>query len=154
MCCRPRAVPSTPAGRRDALRRAFTLVELMVVIVIIGLLAGVVSFSVRGYLVAAKQNIARSEIAKVCQALDTFYTVFDRYPSNSEGLEALVTPTEKFPEGILNKLPQDPWGNRYQYNHPGRSTPFEVLCLGADEREGGSGADADISSVDLEQARP
>jgi general secretion pathway protein G len=126
----------------------------MVVIVIIGLLAGVVSFSVRGYLVAAKQNIARSEIAKIGQALDTFYTVFDRYPSNSEGLEALVDKSEKFPDGILNKLPRDPWGNPYQYNHPGRSTPYEVLCLGADQREGGSGAESDISSADLEQSQP
>ena len=127
----------------------FTLVELMVVIVIIGLLAGVVSVSVRSYLIKSKQNVAKMEIAKICQALDTFYTEFDRYPTSQEGLDILVEKSESFTDGLLNKLPQDPWNNPYEYMQPGRDGPYEVVCYGADHREGGTGADSDISSADL-----
>jgi general secretion pathway protein G len=135
------------------LRRAFTLVELMVVIVLIGLLAGAVSLGVRGYLITGKQNIARMEVAKIGQALETFYTAYDRYPANDEGLESLVRPSDKFPDGVLNKTPRDPWGRAYQYNQPGRSGPYEVISYGADGREGGEGADSDITSADLSDAK-
>lgn len=130
-------------------RCGFTLVELMVVIVIIGLLAGVVTFSVRGYLITSKQNIAKMEISKVVQALETYYTIFDRYPSNEEGLTVLAQASEKFPDGILTKVPRDPWGSPYQYNSPGRSVPYEVISYGADHREGGDSGDRDISNVEL-----
>jgi general secretion pathway protein G len=137
MCCRPSAV----------VRHAgFTLVELLVVIVIIGLLAAAVTFGVRGYLIQGKQNVAKLEIAKISQALETFYTMSDRYPTNEEGIEALAAKTEKFPDGILTKVPRDPWGQEYTYNCPGRGVPYEVVCLGADRREGGVGADEDLSS--------
>jgi general secretion pathway protein G len=130
-------------------RRGFTLVELMVVIVIIGMLAGAVTFSVRGYLITSKQNVARMDIAKIGQALETFYIQYDRYPSNDEGIEILATNTEKFPNGILSQMPKDPWGHPYQYNYPGRNGAFEVVSLGADGREGGTGGDEDISSENL-----
>src|SRR5262245_32372957 len=135
---------------RFAARRGFTLVELMVVIVIIGLLAGAVTVGVRSYLVAGKQNVAKMEIANICQALETFYSASDRYPSDEEGLEVLAKPTEKFVDGLLNKVPRDPWGRPYQYNQPGRGRPYEVICYGADGREGGGGADRDITSADLD----
>lgn len=140
---------SCNASRRR--RAAFTLVELMVVIVIIGLLAGAVTLGVRSYLIAGKQNVARMEISKICQALDTFYTAYDRYPSNEEGLEILAQPSDKFADRILNKVPQDPWGHPYQYNNPGRDSPYEVISYGADAREGGDGADQDLVSWDLGQ---
>lgn len=123
---------------KDAARRdGYTLVELMVVIVIIGLLAGVVSVSVRSYLIRSKQNVARMEIAKICQALDTFYSEFDRYPTSEEGLEALVEESAAFPDGLLNRLPQGPWDHAYEYLQPGREGPYEVISYGADHREGG-----------------
>ena len=130
-------------------RRAFTLVELMVVIVIIGLLAGTVTVSVRSYLIRGKQSVAKMEIARICEAIDVYYANFDQYPRNDVGLQALVEQTTEFPDGLLNRLPTDPWGNPYQYNHPGQNRPYEVICYGADGNEGGSGADSDISSDDL-----
>lgn len=130
-------------------RQAFSLVELMVVIVIIGLLSGVVTISVRSYLTRSKQNIAKLEISKICGALETYYTTYDRYPTSQEGLAALAQPSTEFPEGLLTFIPSDPWGNPYEYLSPGRSTPYEVLCYGADHREGGSGADSDLTSVAL-----
>lgn len=129
-------------------RRAFSLLELMVVLVILGLLSGIVVFKTRSYLVISKQNAAKVEIANICQALETFYSVFDRYPTNEEGLAILSQPSDKLVDGILNKVPRDPWSHPYQYNNPGRSGAYEVLCYGADGRESGDAANMDISSDD------
>jgi general secretion pathway protein G len=137
-------------GLRGEPNPGFTLVELMVVMVLVGLMAGAVTVGVRSYLIVGKQRIARLEVAKVCQALDTYYSAFDRYPNSDQGLEALVTPNEKFSEPLLNKLPIDPWGHRYEYIQPGRKGPYEVICYGADGREGGDGANKDLSSADIE----
>lgn len=130
-------------------RSAFSLVELMVVIVIIGLLASVVTISMQGYLTSSKQNIAKMEISKIVTALDTFYTQYDRYPTNAEGIRMLVDPSDKFPEGLLSKLPKDPWNAEYEYLSPAANAPFEVICYGRDHKEGGTGADRDISSIEL-----
>ena len=129
--------------------RAFSLVEIMVVLVIIGLLAGIVTLNVRGYMVRGKQDAARTQIATYKQALDTWYTVYSRYPTNDEGLETLTLKTDKLPEPLIERIPLDPWGNAYQYNQPGRRGPYEVISFGADGREGGESADKDISSDDL-----
>ena len=122
----------------------------MVVIVIIGLLAGVTTISVRSYLIRSKQNVARLEISKIAVALDTFYTQFGRYPTNEEGLQVLVEPSDEFPDGLINKLPRDPWGYEFEYHSPGQHGPYDILCYGADHREGGSGGDADIWRDDVE----
>ena len=135
---------------RVARRAGFTLVELMVVIVIVGLLAGAATVSVRSYLIRGKRSVARMDIAKICQALDTYYTANDRFPPSDRGLEFVTEKTETFPDGLLSKLPKDPWGNDYVYRLPGRDTAYEVVCYGADNQEGGEGADADVSSVDIE----
>lgn len=132
---------------------AFSLVEIMVVLVIIGLLASVVTVNVRNYLASAKQNTARMEIATICDALDTYYTVFNRYPSNEEGIAALTQGSDKLAEPLLKSLPNDPWGRPYQYNSPGRENPYEVISFGADGREGGEGIDSDIASWSLHQNR-
>ena len=137
--------------RRAPARRAFSLVELMIVIVIIGLLAGMVTVNVRSYISRARQSTARAEIATIVQALSTFYATYGRYPTNEEGLDVLLRATDKLPEPLLEGKPKDPWGNPYQYNSPGASGPFEVLCWGADGREGGDGADGDLSSANLKE---
>ena len=132
-------------------RHGFSLVEIMVVLVIIGLMAGLVGVNVRGYLVKAKRNAAKSEIATICDALEAFYTEYDRYPTNEEGLRVLSEPSERLPESLLDREPLDPWGRAYVYNQPGREGPYEVLSLGADGREGGEPGsnDADLGSWDL-----
>jgi general secretion pathway protein G len=140
--------------RRRRSRAGFTLTELMIVIVIIGLLASVVTVSVRTYMTHSRQNIARSEMATICSGLEMYFTINGRYPTNDEGIELLTLKSDKAPDGILSKMPVDPWGNTYEYNYPGRSTPYEVICLGADRREGGTGGDLDLSSADVSTTAP
>ena len=89
------------------------------------------------------------EISKVSQALENFYTTYDRYPTNQEGLPILAKKNDDFADGILTFIPQDPWGNNYEYVSPGKSRPFDIICYGADNREGGDGANKDIVSADL-----
>ncbi len=132
------------------MRKAFSLVELIVVMVIIGLLSSLVAVQTRSYLIASKQNAARAEIATIVNALETFYADQSRYPTNEEGIEILTSGTASFPDGFLKKTPPDPWGHAYEYVSPATSSPFEVVCLGADGREGGEGADTDISSENLD----
>ena len=131
------------------LRAAFSLVELMVVVIIIGLLSTLVAVQTRSYLIASKQNAARAEIATMVSALESFYADQSRYPSNDEGIEILTKGTRSFPDGFLKKVPTDPWGRPYEYVSPAVNSPFTILCLGGDGREGGEGGDADISSEAL-----
>jgi len=137
----------------DKHQRAFTLIEIMVVMVLIGLLAGTVSLSVRSYLIAGKQNIAKMEIANICQAIETYYITHDQYPTNSEGLQLLVGGDSQFVEGLLSDLPMDPWKHPYEYHQPGETRPYAVICYGADGREGGTGQNKDISSEDLKEIK-
>ncbi len=130
-------------------RPAFSLVELMVVIIIIGLLSTLVAVQTRSYLIASKQNAAKAEIATIVSALESFYADQSRYPTNEEGIEILTVGTRSFPDGFLKKVPIDPWGRPYEYISPAANSPFDVVCLGGDGREGGVGGDADVSSEAL-----
>lgn len=132
----------------------FSLVELMVVIVIIGLLTGAVAIQVSGYLARARQTTARSELSTIKKALDTFNGVYGDYPSNDQGLAVLAQPTEKLPIPPLEPGTsfKDPWGNLYVYNKPGTGKNFyDLICLGADGRQGGDGINADISAFELKE---
>lgn len=148
------AGPTQPVASPGLLARlkqaGFSLVELIVVMVIIGLLASLVAIRTRSYLIASKQNAARAEIAVIVKALETFYADQSRYPTNEEGIAILARPTSSFPAGFITKLPMDPWKHEYEYVSPGESGPYSVLCLGEDGTEGGEGANADITSDDLE----
>ena len=118
----------------------------MVVVVIIGLLATVVTVSVTDYLIKGKQSAARAEIAQISNALQLFYTESDRYPDNDEGLELLQKPNSAHPYGILQGDLLDPWGKAYVYVYPGLHGVFDLCSFGANGREGGTGADTDICS--------
>lgn len=124
--------------------RAFTLVELMVVVVIIGILATVVTVSVNDYLIKGKQSAAKAEIAQMGNALQLFYTEFDRYPDNNEGLALLQRSTAAHPHGILQGDLLDPWNKPYVYVHPGLHGAFDLCSYGANGQAGGTGADEDL----------
>jgi len=126
----PSPRPLCLCGKKNAPRRAFTLVEIMIAVVIVGLLASVVTINVRSYMLKAKQNIARQTLATTVNALETFYALNNRYPTNEEGLDVLCKPTEKDPEPLLDKFPIDPWGNPLQYNSTGKT--YELICHSED----------------------
>ena len=134
---------------RHLRRKAFSLVELIVVMVILGMLAGLVAVRTRGYLINSKQNAAKAQISNLVKAVDSFYTDQGRYPTTDEGLQILVTGTESWPDGWINRVPLDPWKKDYEYFSPGSNGPFEIVSLGADGREGGEGEDRDFTSDDL-----
>lgn len=136
-----------PATRRR--RNGFSLVELIVVMVILGMLAGLVAIRTRGYLINSRQNAVKTEMATILKALETYRIDQNRYPSEDEGLEILTQPTETWPEPFLNKVPKDPWKNEYLYFLDDDGA--EVVSLGADGREGGDGEDRDFSSLMLEE---
>jgi general secretion pathway protein G len=126
--------------RRSA-ENGFTLVELMVVIVIIGLLATVVVINVMPATDKAAVTKAKADIATLEQGVEMYRLNKLNYPAGGEGLQAVVR------EGYVKRLPKDPWGNPYQYAAPGRDgRSFDIFSHGADGREGGEGEDADIGS--------
>jgi general secretion pathway protein G len=132
--------------------RGFTLVELLVVMVILGLLASLVlpNFFRQG--AKARVGVARSQIAQLGTALDAFALDVGRYPTDSEGLEALLeapSDAKNWDGPYLKKaVPDDPWGNPYVYSTGGSTAGYVLLSNGADGKSGGDGDSADISSDD------
>lgn len=131
--------------------RGFTLVELMVVIVIIGLLATVVMINVLPSQDKAMETKARADIAALEQAMEMYRLDNFTYPTGGSGLDALASPSAgsqggRFrPGGYVKNVPKDPWGRPYQLAVPGRNGgPFDVYSLGADGSPGGEGSNADI----------
>jgi len=132
-------------------RGGFTLLELLVVIVIIGLLAAYVGPKYFSQLGKSEVTIAKAQIEAFEKSLDTFRLDVGRYPSTEEGLGALLTApaaaTAKWNGPYLKKsVPPDPWGHPYQYKAPGAKSEFDIISLGRDGQPGGSGEDADITS--------
>jgi general secretion pathway protein G len=139
--------------RSAAHQAGFTLVEMLVVLTIIALILGLVGPRVLNYLGESRVKTAKLQIESFGSALDLFYLDTGRYPTTSEGLNALV----QRPTGIEvwngpyvkgGKVPSDPWGNPYQYRSPMESAPYEIVSYGSDGREGGTGIAADISNVE------
>jgi general secretion pathway protein G len=143
-------------GRSRALSRAgFTLLEIMVVIVILGLLAALVVPKLIGRTEEAKQTQTRLQIKNIEQALQLFKLDNGFYPGTEQGIEALVRAPEigRIPKnyrkgGYLDRVPKDPWGSSYVYVSPGTNGDYDITSYGADESPGGEGEDADINSWD------
>lgn len=131
-------------------KRGFTLLELLVVIVIIGLLASYVGPKYFSQLGKSEVTVAKSQIEAFEKALDQFRLDVGRYPSTEEGLAALLAKpegAEKWNGPYLKKdIPKDPWGHDYNYRAPGEKHDFDILSYGKDGQPGGSGENADITN--------
>ncbi|ACL56784.1 general secretion pathway protein G [Methylobacterium nodulans ORS 2060] len=135
---------SAPAPARDA-RGGFTLVELLVVLVILGLVMGLAGPRVLGYLSSSRERTAKLQIESFASALDLFFLDNGRYPSTSEGLQALVqrpAAADSWGGPYLKQgtVPADPWGHPYEYRAPGKSGPYAIISLGPDGQRGSGGA--------------
>jgi general secretion pathway protein G len=147
--------------RKEVKRTGFTLIEILIVVVIVGLLAALVAPRLVGKLTESKEKIARQQIAMLSTALDLFRADVGRYPTTQEGLESLIRkpdliPADRWKGPYLkqSKLPVDPWGNPYHYYGPEdpktveRGLDYLILSFGADNKEGGEGEAKDISNGD------
>lgn len=150
--------PSTPQRLRGALtrslrsaQRGFTLIEILVIVAILALLASLVGPQVMGVLGGQKSRTALVQISEIEKALDVFKLEVGRYPTSSEGLQALVTR----PGGVAiwngpylrGGVPSDPWGKPYVYSNPGPNGGVQIMSYGGDGAPGGEGENADISNA-------
>jgi general secretion pathway protein G len=148
-----RTVANRPLRHR--LARGFTLVEIMVVVVIIGILGALVVPKLLGRTGESRVTAAKVDIATMMQALKLYKLDNQRYPTTEQGLTALITKPTTGPQangwktgGYIEKLPKDPWGNAYQYLAPGIHGEIDLFSFGADGQPGGEGDDADVGSWD------
>lgn len=137
-----------------SLKKAFTLLELLIVIVIMGLLVSLVSINVLPALNQAYLEKAKADISRLEQALVMFKINEGTYPTQSQGLLSLTTnPGDLkkpflYPQGgYINKLPKDPWGNDYVYIYPADNGSYQIISLGADGQPGGDGEGKDITNI-------
>jgi len=142
-----------PAARQDrhARQRGFTLVELLVVLVILGLIAAFAVPQVMNYLGGARSDSAKIQILRLSGILDLYRLDVGRYPTEGEGLDVLV----ERPDGVARwngpylqsaDSLTDPWGRPYGYRQPGNDRAYDIFSLGADGREGGEGEDEDVAN--------
>jgi len=134
-----------------AIRSGFTLIEILVVVVILGILAAIVVPKVMEHPGRARQTAARSDITAIVGALNTYKLDNYTYPTTEQGLDALVRKPNGVPEApnwhqYLDKVPKDPWGQPYLYLHPGTHGEIDVFSYGADRKPGGEGEDADVGN--------
>ena len=139
---------------QQAKQRGFTLIEIMVVVVILGILAAFVVPNLMDQPIKAKITKAQSDISAIEAALDLYRLDNHRYPTTDEGLDALIDKPADAPAwkegGYLKKLPNDPWGKPYQYLNPGVHSSIDVFSYGADGADGGDGENADIGNWTIE----
>ncbi len=143
-----RSIPRPARVGRGEL--GFTLVEMLVVITIIGLIMSLVGPRVLNYLSESKVKAAKIQMQSFASALDLFNLDAGRYPSTAEGLAALVRPTPGVaawngPYLKGGNVPNDPWNNPYIYRAPGEHGPYDIVSLGSDGQEGGTGTATDLS---------
>lgn len=137
--------------RKKLSQRGFTLLELMIVVVIIGVLGALIVPNFMDRPNEARVTAAKTDISSIMQALKLYKLDNHRYPTAEQGLNALVQRPSAGPapanwKNYMDKLPNDPWGHPYQYLNPGVKGEVDVLSFGADSKNGGEGFDADIGS--------
>ena len=143
--------------RRAPAQAGFTLIEVMIVVVILGILASIVVPRIMGRPDEARLVKVHTDIRAIASALELYRLDNFRYPSTVQGLEALVSRPSAPPlppawkaGGYLERLPLDPWGNPYQYLQPGLHGSFDLYSFGADGRPSGEGLDADVGNWSLD----
>jgi len=145
-----RSAAQTTDDTQEDREAGFSLLEIMISITILGLLATIVVINVLPAQDQAMVQKARTDIATLEQALDAYRLDMREYPSTEDGLQALVEAprgAENYREGgYVRRLPDDPWGNPYQYAYPGQHGMLDIWSLGRDGREGGGELDADIGN--------
>lgn len=140
------------ANRKPRIDSGFTLIEIMVVIVILGILAAAIAPNIINRVEEARRTTAKTDIRTIESALKMYRMDNSRYPTTEQGLEALVTPPPgtnlpNYPaEGYLERLSQDPWNNPYMYLSPGQNGTIDVFSYGADGLPGGEENDTDIGN--------
>lgn len=142
------AVISVNGNREN--NRGFTLVELLIVLLIVGLLAALVGPSLYQKVNPAKQSTAQAQIQNFSTALDSFFVDVGRYPTEREGLEALFYKPDGLSRWtgpyVKKEIPLDPWDNPYAYRVPGSHGPYDIISFGADGQEGGEEENRDINN--------
>lgn len=140
--------------RRSHTQQGFTLIEIMVVVIILGILAAIVAPNVIGRVGDAQVTAAKSDIRGIENAMKLYRLDNFNYPSSEQGLQALVSkpadPNIRNWKQYLERLPKDPWGNPYLYLNPGNNGEIDIYTLGRDGRPGGEGEDADIGNWNSE----
>lgn len=129
----------------------FTLLELLIVMIIIGLLAALIGPKMIGRVGESRQTVAKQQIEGFSSALEMYKLDTTKYPTQEQGLEALVTETQgianwKGPYLKKKFIPKDPWGNNYVYIHPGEHGDYDIISYGADGNSGGDGESKDVAS--------
>ncbi len=149
----PSRYPRLQTGQlamRPLSQRGFTLLELLVVLVVLGLLAGIVAPKYFSQLGRSQAKVARAQIEGLSKALDLYRLEVGHYPSSEQGLQALVAapPEESRWTGpyLQKNVPQDPWGRNYIYRYPGENGEYDLLSMGKDGQPGGEGEDAEVTS--------
>jgi general secretion pathway protein G len=133
------------SSARPGFQRGFTLIEIMVVVIILGILVSLIAPNVFGVLDDAEKTATRVQIRNLEVALDTYRMNHSRYPTTDEGLEILLNPPGR-DRGYIDVIPKDSWNNEFQYRAPGQRGDYDLWSLGRDGQDGGEGLDADIGN--------
>lgn len=123
----------------------FTLIEIMVVVIILGILVSLIAPNIFGVLDDAEITATRAQMRNVEVALDMYRMNHSRYPTTEEGLEALLNPPNR-ERGYIDSIPKDSWDNQYIYRYPGENGEYDLMSYGRDGQEGGEGQDSDIGN--------